>query len=167
MQSILRTILVAAFVLLVPVLAFSQNGDTLNIGGSVPLVLTLTVTPDPDADNLTLVGSTAGNVEQVATVSVSTNNTAGWELYAWSSNVESGAAATSALVNADGDPIGYQVTYTGGEATAAIGSGGMLLKEVLTNTPEVDVPLSIVYDQSLAFPAGYYSDQLTIVLRAK
>lgn len=156
----------AALLLLVPTLAFSANGDTLNIGGSVPLVLTLFVTPDANADNLTLVGAATPTVD-IATIDVTTNNTAGWELYAYSETAE--ASGSSVLENADADTIAYTVTFNSpsGATAVPITAGGLLLKEDATNGAEAGSALQITYAQGANYPAGYYSDQLTLVLRAK
>lgn len=165
MNGITRIILGAALLLLVPALAFSANGDTLNIGGQVPLVLNLTVTPDADADNLTLLGSTTPTVD-IALIDVSTNNTAGWELHLFSANA---TGTGTFLENADGDQITYTVTFnsTGGATTADVLDTGLLLKDDGANGEEIDTPLQITYTQEPDLAAGYYSDQLSIVLRAK
>lgn len=169
MKGMLRTMAVAAVLFLAPALAFGANGDTINIGGSVPLVLSLTVTPDANADNLTLHAPAANTTAGIATIDVSTNNTGGWELYAYSATADAGT--TSVLENSDGDTIGYTVTFTSdggaGVTDTAIGTGGLLLAEYTTNETEVGSPLEILYPQAENYPAGYYSDQLTIVLRAK
>lgn len=168
MRGIFRTIAVIGVLFLAPAIAFGANGDTLNIGGIVPLVLTLTVTPDTNADNLTLHADPGDTpTVEIARIDVSTNNSAGWELYAYSANAEAGT--TSVLMNADTDEIGYDVTFDSldAEAGGPILTGGLLLKQVTDRTPETDSPLQITYAQAPDHPAGYFSDQLTIVLRAK
>lgn len=169
MKRMLRIMAVVAVLFLAPALAFGANGDTINIGGSVPLVLSLTVTPDADADNLTLHAPAANTTVSIATIDVTTNNTGGWELYAYSATADAGTA--SVLANADGDDIGYSVTFTSdggaGVTDTAIPNGGQLLAEYASNETEVDSPLEITYAQAENYEAGYYSDQLTIVLRAK
>ena len=169
MKGMLRIMAVVAVLLLAPALAFGANGDTINIGGSVPLVLSLTVTPDANADNLTLHAPAAAATAPIATIDVTTNNTGGWELYAYSATADAGAS--SILENADGDDIGYTVTFTSdggaGVSDTAIPNGGLMLTEYATNETEAASPLVINYAQAQNYPAGYYSDQLTIVLRAK
>lgn len=169
MKGMLRIMAVVAVLFLAPALAFGANGDTINIGGSVPLVLSLTVTPDANADNLTLHAPAAAATATIATIDVTTNNTGGWELYAYSATADAGTS--SILENADGDDIGYTVTFTSdggaGVTDTAIPSGGQLLTEYATNQTEATSPLVINYAQAENYPAGYYSDQLTIVLRAK
>jgi len=150
--------------------AFAQSGDTLNIGGFVPLTLDLTVTPTVAANNLQLFGTTVDNVVPVAGISIVTNNAAGWELHVYSGTGEGTGAST--LNNADGETIGYTVDYTGtgGVATANVGTGGLKVGEDTAvaplATPETG-NLNITYTQTQTFAAGYYSDQLSIVLRAK
>lgn len=169
MKGMLRTMAVVAVLFLAPALAFGANGDTINIGGSVPLVLSLTLTPDPNADNLTLHAPAAPATATIATIDVTTNNTGGWELYAYSATADAGT--TSVLENADGNEIGYTVTFTsdgGANLTdTAIPNGGQMLTEYATNETEAASPLVINYPQAQNYSAGYYSDQLTIVLRAK
>jgi hypothetical protein len=148
--------------------AFAANGDTINIGGVVPLSLTLEVTVDADVDNLLLTATDLPATKDVASIVITTNNTSGWELIIYSAN---GAN----LLNADGDDIPYTLTYAGvgGVATTAPTTGGLLFGEEsgtsaspATGDPAGD--LNITYVQSTSgYAAGYYSDQLTLVLRAK
>ncbi len=163
MRTMIRIIAVAAL-LFAAAGAFAQNGDTLNIGGQVPLTLTLTVAADADADNLILLGAGSVNAP-IAEIGISTNNTDGWELWVFSANA---AGATTALINADGDPIPYTITYggAGGVTAEDLDDDGVKVGESATNDAQVAQVLSIDYLQS-AHPAGYYSDQLAIVLRAK
>ncbi|MBU8913877.1 MAG: hypothetical protein KOO61_07630, partial [Spirochaetales bacterium] len=88
MRKQLRALAIIAGLILVSGAAFAANGDTLNIGGQVPLILTLTVTADAAADNLTLVtaGVDAPVTAAIATINISTNNTGGWELWVFSAN---------------------------------------------------------------------------------
>lgn len=167
MRILVRALGVATLLLLVPALAFSANGDTLNIGGSVPLVLTLVVTADADADNLTLHAPAATPTVTIATIDVSTNNTAGWELWVFSATGE--ALGSSTLRSADNENISYTVSFnsTGGVTTTPITAGGLMLKEDLANGTETGSELQITYPQAENYDAGYYSDQLTVVLRAK
>lgn len=171
--------LFSVFVLVVVVAAFgfASNGDTINIGGHVPLQLTLTVTPNADTDNLPLdEGDIVDHEVIVAAIGITTNNTAGWDLVVFSTNAGNALlGGSSVLVNADDDTIAYSVHYTG--------AGGALTGAPITNSDalligeasNVDAPLNladggnlvITYDQSESYPAGYYSDQLAIVLRAK
>jgi len=146
--------------------AFAANGETINIGGSVPLVLDLTVTPLAVADNLDLdAGDVVGFNVPIANISIATNNTAGWEL--WIFSVNSGTLNNSEPTP---DTIGYTLSYagTGGVATTAPTTAGLLFGQ--SSPPTVDdttEELSITYNQSTTYAAGYYSDQLTLVLRAK
>ena len=148
--------------LLIAATAFAANGETINIGGTVPLILDLTVTPDTAADNLPLTASDAATTEDLATIDISTNNTAGWELWVFSTN-----GAT--IDNSDGDTIGYTLTYagSGGASNTAPSTAGVKFGEAAAATTDTAQLMSITYNQSTSYPAGYYSDQLTIVLRAK
>lgn len=164
-----RILGIAAALLFVTGLAFAANGDTLNIGGQVPLVLTLTVTADAAADNLTLTtgGANTGVTAAIATIDVTTNNSAGWELWVFSSNAD---ATDTGMINADGNEIGYTISYAGagGSLTPAnITSSGLMVGEDTSNSTQSGQALSVTYTQSASHPAGYYSDQLSIVLRAK
>jgi hypothetical protein len=163
----------AAGILLIAILiaglggsVFAANGDTLNIGGVVPLSLDLTVTADPSADNLPLVGVSGPTTEPIATIDISTNNHLGWELWVFSANA--GVAGTS-MNNADGNSIGYTINYQGlGTLGAtALTDSGLKVGEAGTNATETGQVLEITYNQEPDHPAGYYSDQLTVVLRAK
>lgn len=167
MRTMIRVAAVAAL-LLAATGAFASNGDTLNIGGQVPLTLTLTVTADANADNLTLL---AGGVDEnvnaaIAAIDITTNNTAGWELWVFSANAD---GVNAGIENADGDRITYTITYAGagGVATSDLTSAGLAVGESAVNDDQVGQILSIDYLQSDAHKAGYYSDQLAIVLRAK
>ncbi len=154
-------------ILLITMLAmplFASNGDTLNIGGVVPLQLDLTVDPVPySPDDLTLVAgvTTAVTALGIADIGIATNNTAGWELWVMSANAGS-------LLNDDGDNVDYTLTYDGsGGVTAAVPIvAGTKLGEAGTDVDESAL-LSINYSQEPDYPAGYYTDQLTIILRAK
>jgi hypothetical protein len=166
MKKELRILSIVAALLLVAGFAFGANGDTLNIGGQVPLILTLTVTANAAADNLTLVGATLAFNPTIAAIDIATNNTAGWELWVFSA---SSAGLDTGMFNADGDEIVYSITYagTGGAAAAAIPPAGVLIGENAASTGDTAAVLSVTYDQSITYPAGYYSDQLSLVLRAK
>lgn len=167
MRTMIR-IAVVAVLLFAAVGAFAQNGDTLNIGGQVPLTLDLTVTADANADNLTLLagGTDATTTAPIATIDITTNNTAGWELWLFSANAD---GVNAGIENADGDRITYTVTYAGagGVATTNLTSAGLAVGESAANVDQAAQLLSITYLQSDAHNAGYYSDQLAIVLRAK
>ncbi len=151
---------------------FASNGDTLNIGGVVPLILNLTVTPAANYDNLDLVDAAAGSVTAtLAGIVIATNNSAGWELWITSTNADGGSCA---LINDDGDEVTYTLAYTGtgGAATTAVvaTTGTMYGEAISTDTAERyddTGNLTITYTQGADYPSGYYSDQLTIVLRAK
>lgn len=160
--------LTALLLLVLPIAAFAANGDTINIGGQVPLLLNLTVTADVDADNLplTTTGADTPVTEAIATIDVATNNTAGWELWVFSANA---VGVSTSLINADLDPIAYTITYSGasGVTAANIPAVGLKVGEDAANADQTAETLSVNYTQSAGHPAGYYSDQLSIVLRAK
>lgn len=168
MRNVGRALVIGAVLILVAGAAFAANGDTLNIGGQVPLTLTLTVTADAAADNLTLItaGADTAVTAAIATIDISTNNTAGWELWVFSANSD---ATNTGLVNADSDKIGYTISYagTGGVTTTDITSSGLKVGEDAANGTQTTQALSVTYTQSASHAAGYYSDQLSIVLRAK
>ena len=160
-----------AFLFLMPL--YASNGDTLNIGGVVPLILNLTVTPDANSDNLDLVDS-AGPTSVTPTIAglvIETNNSAGWELWVYSNNADGGSCA---LINDDGDEFAYTLNYTGtggGAAAAVTATTGTKFGEATSSdtTARYDDTGNLVinYSQQADKPAGYYTDQLTIVLRAK
>ena len=164
-----RLISMLVLVVVVAAFGFASNGDTINIGGMVPLILQLTVDPDPDADNLPMVAAAGPTTERIAGIEIVTNNTAGWELWVFPVNIV--GAAGSELINADGDAIAYSILYTGtGGGGMGLDGDGLMLGEAGpldgTEDPEAG-DLQITYEQSNAHRAGYYSDQLAIVLRAK
>lgn len=149
---------------------YGATGDTLTIGGSVPLILELTVTPDPNADDLTLVGAAGPATATIATIGIITNSSAGWELWVQSTN----ATTYASLINADGDEIPYTLEYSSTAGTGAtvnagtdITSDGILLGEDTTVSTVEAGDLDITYAQAPDYPAGYYSDLLTITIRAK
>jgi len=147
---------------------WASNGDTLNIGGQVPLVLTLTVVADANADNLTLIttGVDVAATATIASIDITTNNSAGWELWVFSANAD---ATDTGMINADGDEIEYSINYSGlgTPGVTDIDSDGVLVGEDAANAAQTGETLTIGYTQSESYPAGYYSDQLSIVLRAK
>ncbi len=161
-----RLVSVLVLVVVVATFGFASNGDTINIGGYVTLKLDLTVAPDPGAVNLTLEGTTVDFNPLIAQITISTNNTAGWELWVFAANAAGGGTA---LTNADGDPIPYTITYagTGGVGPVAIPDTGVMVGENTAADGDALQELSVTYTQQEDFPAGYYSDQLAIVLRAK
>ena len=168
MRGILRLSILVLVLVAGAGLAFGANGDTLNIGGQVPLTLSLTVTADANADNLTLItgGADTSTTAAIATIDITTNNTAGWELWVFSANSD---ATDTGIINADGDEIVYDVTYAGagGVTNGDITTSGLKVGEDASNATQTAQPLSITYTQSANHAAGYYSDQLSIVLRAK
>ncbi len=142
---------------------FASNGDTLNIGGVVPLQLDLVVDPSAySPDDLVLVaGATTSVTPTIADIDIATNNTAGWELWVMSSN-------NASLLNDDNDAVAYTLTYGGtGGTTSAPTTTGVKLGEAASDVDETGQLLIINYDQEPDYPAGYYTDQLTIILRAK
>lgn len=162
----IRKFLIKSFTVLVLLLvastAFAASGETIIIGGAVPLELNLTVTPTADADNLVLVGTTSPNTVAIASIAITTNNTAGWDLIIISEN-------DATLTNADSDDIAYTLLYAGigaPVATAPTSGAGVKYGEEADASGDT-ADLSIIYAQSTTHPAGYYSDQLSIVLRAK
>ena len=163
-ENLLKKSIIILVLILVAGTAFGANGDTINIGGTVPLVLTLTVAPTAIADNLplTTTGADAATTQHLAAISVATNNTAGWELWIFSVN-------DGSIDNADTDSLAYTLTYagTGGVATTAPTTAGLLFGENAAAAGDTTQDLDITYTQSATHPAGYYSDQLTLVLRAK
>ena len=164
MKKQLRLLSIVAALLLVAGVAFAANGDSINIGGQVPLILDLTVVPDAAADNLTLVGAAATVNPTIATITIATNNTLGWELWVFSTDLD----GTSSLINADGDQIDYTISYAGAgtQPTATIPAIGLQVGAEGDATGDT-AALSITYDLATTYPAGYYSDSLTIVLRAQ
>ncbi len=164
----MRQRLLSVLVLLVVVttFGFASNGDTINIGGYVTLKLDLTVDADPAADNLQLEGTTDGFNPTIAEITISTNNTAGWQLWVFAVNAD---GSGTAMINDDLDEIPYTISYagTGGVGPVAITTTGVAVGDSGTAAGDTAAVLSITYDQSETFPAGYYSDQLAIVLRAK
>ena len=154
---------------------FATNGDVLNIGGIVPLILNLTVAPSANSDNLTLVGDPATPVTAtIAGLTIETNNSAGWELWVYSNNADGGSCA---LINDDADEFSYVLDYTGSSGTlseddvAVAASTGTMYGEAESGAGALRYDdtgnLEITYTPQLDNPAGYYTDQLTIVLRAK
>jgi hypothetical protein len=165
-----KAILILIIFLSVFGLVYGATGDTLTIGGSVPLILELTVSPDPNADDLTLVGAAAPATATIATIGIVTNSSAGWELWVQSTN----ATTYASLINADGDEIPYTLGYTtttgDGNTTnagSAITSDGIMLGEDDDVSTVEEGNLDITYAQAPDYPAGYYSDLLTITIRAK
>ena len=152
---------------------FASNGDTLNIGGVVPLQLDLAVAPDANCDNLDLVDAAGPTAVTpiIAGITITTNNSAGWELWIYSNNADAGSCA---LINDDGDEFAYTLNYTGtggGAAAAVTAATGTMYGEALSTDllTRYDDTGNIVinYNQEADKPAGYYTDKLTIVLRAK
>ncbi|MDC7218737.1 MAG: hypothetical protein PQJ59_02290 [Spirochaetales bacterium] len=164
-------IIVLAVLLVLPV--FASNGDTINIGGVVPLILDLDVdTSAYEFDNLTLVGAAASTTVGLADITISTNNSAGWDLYIYSSNVSGGG--NCALINDDLDEVSYTLEFSstlsagvGTGASAITDASGTQFGTTTTDTDVTDGLLEITYSTSNDYPAGYYSDQLTVVLRAR
>ncbi|MFP4113435.1 MAG: hypothetical protein ACOC2Y_03930 [Spirochaetota bacterium] len=168
MNKLLRVIIAVGLMTLTAGVAFAANGDTLNIGGHVPLALDLTVTASGVADNLplTIAGVDAPTTQTIATIDVTTNNTAGWELWVFSENAD---PTDTGLINADLDEITYEIEYLGAGTTGAVDipDTGALVGEATSDLAQTGETLQITYTQSEGHNAGYYSDQLAIVLRAK
>jgi hypothetical protein len=160
------TVLAAVFLLTGVPAVFAASGDTLTIGGSVPSTLDLTVTPSGTQDNITLTGTTVGATATIASIAINTNASAGWELWVFAANTD---GVDTYLTNADGDQIVYTIEYsgTGGAATASVPTGGVKVGEEGAPNAAETGDLIVTYDQSNSSAAGYYSDLLTVTLRAK
>lgn len=108
----------------------------------------------------------------VATVTINTNNLAGYTLTVESTNAAADAGnATLKSVIAGSTGIGYTVTYTGTDATAAgddpIPAAGLELANTSDDADDTG-ELQITYSGvSTDYPTGYYTDQLTLTLQAK
>lgn len=169
MSNFSKFFVIGAVLMLSAAFAFGQTSETLNIGGTVPLVLTLDVTQDETSQELALFGTTADVVADIAEISVDSNNHTGWTLTLTSANA--GAAETN-LASPNGVTVPYQVIYDGGAATALTNAGLEIDASATDTAPSVgrDVDgkvLQITYDQSNDLTAGYYSDQLTLTLRTQ
>lgn len=167
--KLLKKSLILLVLLLVAATAFAASGETIIIGGAVPLSLILTVdTSAYTHDNLDLSSATVANHnEPIADITITTNNTAGWELIAVSEN--HGITGATEMSNADGDDIAYTMTYagTGGVTAAPTGTGVIIGENGASSAGDAGAELSITYNQSTTYPAGYYSDQVELILRAK
>ena len=165
MRNFLIKSLTVLVLFLVAGTVFASNGETLNIGGTVPLTLTLNVTKEADLDKLALNTSNSVTIVDVASITVASNASAGWELYIYSAN-------GGKMLNADADEIAYTLTYATTESTAAAAdttptTAGVVFASETDTSGDTTGDLNIKYTQSTAYPAGYYSDQLTMVLRAQ
>ena len=170
----LRKLFIFTIVLLLSLNVISAaSGDSMTIGGVVPLILNLTMTQDPGADDLDL-DSATGPVTgiTIASITVDTNSSAGWELVVMSEN---GGTLKNAVPT--DTPISYTCTYVQGASGSSTSTGaqglttaGVILTQdtarTTAGTPEPGT-LQIAYNQSTTYPAGYYSDLLTVTLRAK
>ena len=162
--KLLKKSLIVMVLILVAGTTFAASGETIIIGGAVPLILDLAVVTTADTDNLDL-SSTTDGVDQsvvIANITITTNNTAGWDLIAISEN-------DAVMTNADGDDISYSLTYGGAGTTGAAtpnSTTGILLGEEADLSGDV-AALSINYQRDTGYPAGYYSDQVALILRAK
>ncbi len=164
--NLLKKLIIFLVLILVAGTAFAANGDTLNIGGTVPLVLSLTVTAESGIDNLALNTADANDhTENLASIVIASNASAGWDLYIYSAN-------DGVMTNADGDTIAYTLLYASPDSTTlgtdvAPSTAGVSYAEETNTTGDASGDLDMIYNQSTAYAAGYYSDQLTLVLRAK
>ena len=161
----LKKSLIILVLLLVGATAFAASGDTLTIGGSVPLVLDLVVTTDGSEIILDLntADGPAADV-QIATIAIDSNAMAGWDLIISSAN-------GGEMLNADGDAITYTLNYIPTiasplNADTAPTVAGLSYAENTATTGDAGT-LVMDYTESTDYAAGYYSDQLTLVLRAK
>ncbi|MDC7226724.1 MAG: hypothetical protein PQJ61_08160 [Spirochaetales bacterium] len=162
--NLLKKSIIVLVLLLVAGTSFAASGETIVIGGAVPLILDLTVDPNDLADNLDLSSvSATGQTFEIADIDISTNNAVGWELWIVSEN-------GSTLNNADGQTIAYTLEYTGlgtsGTPVATNSTTGVKYGEAAADTSD-SATLEITYDQDATYNAGYYSDQLSLLLRAK
>jgi hypothetical protein len=119
---------------------------------------------EDDLDKLSLNTSNSSTTVDVAAIEITSNASAGWELYIYSAN-------DGKMINADNDEIDYTLTYatveaTGNAAATPLSAGVVFASEADTSGDSVG-DLNITYTQSTGYPAGYYSDQLTMVLRAQ
>ncbi|MBI9101559.1 MAG: hypothetical protein JEY99_04020 [Spirochaetales bacterium] len=149
----------------------AASGDSMTIGGVVPLVLDLTLVQAGTADDLTLKTGVDTEDVVIATTTIATNSSAGWTLVVMSEN-------GSNLINEETDSIAYTMSYatTSGGVSTTVATDALLLStgtdiadsdaRTGESTPEV-ANLTISYPRSLTYAAGYYSDLLTITLRAK
>ena len=163
-----RLLSVLVLLVVVATLGFASNGDTINIGGLVPLRLELTVVVDGSEVNLDLTGGTVAFSPTIADITISTNSSAGWGLWVFAVNA---VGTDTAMINADLDAIPYTISYSDGAANGVTGASIPVTTGVEIANRDDDVgstgQLSITYTQNPDYPAGYYSDQLAIVLRAK
>lgn len=167
-----KAILVLIVFLSLTGMVFGGSGDSMSIGGVVPLVLELTLDPTSyNADDLDLDSADTLDVTAtIADITIDTNSSAGWDLVVMSAN-------DSSLINQETDAIAYTAVYVRGvtgtstaAAAQSLTAAGVVLTSDGDRTPagtgEVGV-INIVYDQSTTYAAGYYSDLLTVTLRAK
>lgn len=166
-SNLLKKLLIIVIFTLSAAALFAASGDTLNIGGTVPLNLTLNVTPAASIDNLALSTINGATTVDIASITVASNASAGWDLYIYSAN-------DGSMLNADGDAITYTLTYASTASSAGAGgttqaptTAGLSYTDETNTSGDATGDLDITYTQSTAYAAGYYSDQLTLVLRAK
>jgi len=152
-------------------LLYAATGDTLTIGGAVPLTLDLVLTPAAGSDNLTLDAAAATVTPTVGSVTIVTNSSAGWELWVQSTNAD---GTNAMLTNADGDSINYKIGYTRTAGTgtaqnagAELTNAGLLIADDTTVSTAEQGDLVLTYDTADNYAAGYYSDLLTVTVRAK
>lgn len=168
----LKKIAAIAVTLLVGMaLLFAATGDTLTIGGAVPLTLDLVLTAAAGSDNLTLHAVAAAVTPTVGSVTIVTNSSAGWELWVQSTNAD---GTNAMLTNADGDSIDYTIGYTRTAGTgtsqnvgAELTNAGLLIADDTTVSTVEEGDLVLSFNTAENYPAGYYSDLLTVTIRAK
>ena len=174
--------IVALLVLTAMPVVAQHTGQTLTIGGLVPLRLDLTLTPAAAAQDLPLEGPVPAEGVTVADLTISTNNSAGWDLFAYSVN---GSRLLNSAAGGNRDSvdnfIDYQVAFWfDGELAAdqplltiPVGQGdGGLARLIARSNDSNDIvaavgTLRVDFTPSTDFRAGYYSDQLAVVLRAR
>lgn len=164
-KSIKKSLIVLVLIL-VATTSFAASGETLNIGGSVPLVMDITVSTTGNEILLELsdVLATVSDL-QIATIDIESNAMAGWDLVISSAN-------GGKLLNPEDQEITYSLAYTAtaGSATPVVVAAPTVDGDsYASNVDQADNTgtLGITYDKDPDYPAGYYSDQLTLVLRAK
>lgn len=165
MKNLLKKLIIILILALVATTAFAANGETFNIGGTVPLTLSLDITLAADLDKLDLnTNNSATSVNISTALTIESNASAGWQLYAYSAN-------DGSMLNSDSDAFPYTLTYTTTGATGSADvtplSTGVVIANEGDQSGDTTGVLSMDYTQSTSAPAGYYSDQLTLVLRAQ
>lgn len=155
----MKTLLLTSLLLITTHLQAASTG-TLFISGTVAAINELVITPNNDAVNLNI---TNGEVnKQVAIATETSNNLAGYKIYAKSLN-------SSKLVhNVDSN---YHTTYTmsyDGGSPVTLSSSDQVVKNVSSlaglTTDNSDIKVNVAAAPTL--PSGVYSDVITISIVA-